>query len=1182
MSYSQLTFHTTAFKQLFQADTLYQLDQQFLAYLKHHDSALHHQLLAYRNGSTTTVSKLILASAPWLEEFIADFFAIQDSLVESRQRNRQDDPILEFKKNFVLRRAKRRLHQPTDAADFTQLNEWLAQAIRGYQSSLLQEIPNLPVSPAELITEIAVAQLAQYYLAHNASYAEEIAQLTNWCVAALTTPDGQAWVHDWISFRLPQPIDHANLVPVIPVTNDPLKRLEAPLSTRRQRYGFKLTDQRMSALQVKNELHYCIYCHDNRTDFCSKGFPEKKTQIAARLKTDPLGNILTGCPLTEKISEMHWLKRQGYLIAPLAVIMIDNPMCPVTGHRICNDCMKACIYQKQEPVNIPQIETRVLTDVLELPWGVEIYDLLTRWNPLRPQQWVPRPYNGLKVLIAGQGPAGFTLAHYLLMEGFAVVGIDGLKIEPLPQSWLEQPLRDYQAIQTKLDQRIITGFGGVAEYGITVRWDKNFLQLIYLSLLRRPYFQIYGNVRFGGTLTVEDVWKMGFDHLTIAAGAALPQALPIPGSLAPGMRQASDFLMALQLTGAAKANSLANLQVRLPAIVIGGGLTAIDTATEVQAYYLVQIERTLSRYEQLIQAWGEAWVREQLDAVALEILDEFLTHAQQLRTERAAAQRAATEPNIQNLLHQWGGVTVVYRRSLPESPAYKRNHEEVIKALEEGIYYLEGIEPQAVRLDNHGQVQGLVGHRRILDAIGQWQTTSDEVILPARAILVATGAQPNIAYEFEHRGHFQRTGWQYQPYHDVEGTLQALPLTPHCKIADFGPFTSYEQDNHRVTFVGDTHPTFQGSVVKAIASSQRTYPAIVKLFADQIATVGNEAEYLDFRTQIQAAFAIKLEQIQRQTPRIIELKVKAPLAARQFRPGQLFRCQNLETLSTIVADTSLQMEAIALRCVSVDREQGTLSLMVVENHTSSRLCATLKVGEPLALMGPTGVNTKIYNGGETVMMIGECTSMAEIRMLGPAWRAAGNRVLYVACVPHAADIYGQDELEAAADVIVWLTKIGEPMPVRRPQDWAATGDFWEQLHHYAKKQLSPNNSLAIPLSDVTQVLVSGDYQLVSRFMQAREGVLREYLTHSPPITVAINGPMQCMLKGICAQCLQWQIDPTTKHRTKAVFACSWQNQPVAIVDLEHLAERSQQNHLQEQFNHLWLDYLLTYHAVERI
>ena len=81
-------------------------------------------------------------------------------------------------------------------------------------------------------------------------------------------------------------------------------------------------------------------------------------------------------------------------------------MCPGTGHRICNDCMKACIFQKQEPVNIPQIETRVLTEVLALPWGLEIYRLLTRWNPLNVERPHARPYNGKNVLVVGLGPAG--------------------------------------------------------------------------------------------------------------------------------------------------------------------------------------------------------------------------------------------------------------------------------------------------------------------------------------------------------------------------------------------------------------------------------------------------------------------------------------------------------------------------------------------------------------------------------------------------------------------------------------------------------------------------------------------------------------------------------------------------------------------------------------------------------
>ena len=49
----------------------------------------------------------------------------------------------------------------------------------------------------------------------------------------------------------------------------------------------------------------------------------------------------------------------------------------------------------------------------------------------------------------------------------------------------------------------MAGFGGVAEYGITVRWNKNFLKIIRLLLERRAQFAMFGGVRFGGTLTVE-------------------------------------------------------------------------------------------------------------------------------------------------------------------------------------------------------------------------------------------------------------------------------------------------------------------------------------------------------------------------------------------------------------------------------------------------------------------------------------------------------------------------------------------------------------------------------------------------------------------------------------------------------------------------------------------------------
>jgi len=280
------------------------------------------------------------------------------------------------------------------------------------------------------------------------------------------------------------------------------------------------------------------------------------------------------------------VRRNGDSLGALALVIIDNPMCPGTGHRICNDCMKGCIYQKTEPVNIPQIETNVLTDVLFMPWGFEIYSFLTRWNPLNVQRPCALPYNGKNVLVVGLGPAGYTLSHYLLNEGFGVAGIDALKIEPLPQALLggngaaPEPIRDFRVLYDDLDTRTNLGFGGVAEYGITVRWDKNFLKVIYLTLLRRQSFRAYGGVRFGGTLSIDDAWTLGFDHIALATGAGQPSVIGLKNNLIRGIRKASDFLMGLQLTGAAKDAALANLQVRLPAGVIGGGLTAIDTATE--------------------------------------------------------------------------------------------------------------------------------------------------------------------------------------------------------------------------------------------------------------------------------------------------------------------------------------------------------------------------------------------------------------------------------------------------------------------------------------------------------------------------------------------------------------------------------------------------------------------------
>lgn len=248
-----------------------------------------------------------------------------------------------------------------------------------------------------------------------------------------------------------------------------------------------------------------------------------------------------------------------------------------------------------------------------------------------------------------------------------------------------------------LDERITLGFGGVAEYGITVRWDKNFLKLIYLTLARRPTFQIFGGTRLGGTMTLADAWKLDFDHVCIATGAGLPRVIPMGNSLARGMRQASDFLMALQLTGAGKRSSLANLQLRLPTVVIGGGLTAVDTATEVQAYYIKQVEKALDRFECMAANWGEEHLRQGLFEEDATILDEFLEHGRLVRAERERVKASGEAPDFVPLIHAWGGVTLAYRKGMNSSPAYTRNYEELIKAVDEGIYYAAGLDPPVCR-----------------------------------------------------------------------------------------------------------------------------------------------------------------------------------------------------------------------------------------------------------------------------------------------------------------------------------------------------------------------------------------------------------------------------------------------------------------------------------------------------
>jgi NADPH-dependent glutamate synthase beta subunit-like oxidoreductase/NAD(P)H-flavin reductase len=1140
------------------------LYEAFCRQAAEHDPALWAEWEAYRAEPDSprpapVVSDLLVRMAPHVSRFLTRLFQVEMETGEVRARTHQLDPLFRFKSDFVRKRAlplvKGGKHVPRDPADVAVVDRLAAPFV-----DLDGERAVAAAGCALLDREAALRESGSD--AEKAAVAADIDALKRWCASCLHDP----MFRGWVTLKFPETVDYQNLVQVQRPRADLREAMVGPDTLLRRRDGFGLTDARWSGREVLDHVHYCVLCHERDKDSCSKGLRDR----TGTLTSNPLGIALAGCPLDEKISEMHMVRKGGDVIGALAIVIVDNPMVPGTGHRICNDCMKACIYQKQEPVNIPQIETGVLTDVLRLPWGVEIYTLLTRWNPLNVKRPYALPYNGRNVLVVGLGPAGYTLSHYLLNEGFGVVAIDGLKIEPLPahltgeNGSVPQPIDRWDDIYSRLDARILEGFGGVSEYGITVRWDKNFLTLLHLTLARRDRLRIYGGVRFGGTLPIEDAWAHGFDHIAIAAGAGKPTVIDMKNNLVRGVRKASDFLMALQLTGAFKRNALPNLQARLPAVVIGGGLTGIDTATELFAYYPIQVEKTLERYEALAAEKGAHAVRALCDAEELQILDEFLAHGQAVREERRRADAAGEAPDFVPLVRGWGGVTLAYRKKMTDSPAYRLNHEEVAKALEEGIWFAENLDPREIVADEHDHVRTL----RMAGPAGP-------VELPARTVLVAAGTSPNVIYEKERPQTFQLDAKQrfFQGFR-AETASGAVTLVPDPG----GFFTSYSENGRLISYYGDNHPAYAGNVVKAMASAKHGYQHVVALFPDADTAVDTntqavrEAAWSRLIQRLDGELLATVEWVERLTPTIVEVVVKAPAAARHFSPGQFYRLQNYETRArraNVPGDPPLLMEGLALTGAWVDKEKGLLSMIALEMGVSSRLISYLQPGEPVVVMGPTGTPTEIPHG-ESVLLAGGGLGNAVLFSIAKALKANGNRVVYFAGYKKGEDLYKREEIESDTDQVVWSTDTGAPIAPGRPQDTHFRGNIVQAMVAYAKGELG---EARVPLPSVSRIIAIGSDRMMAAVKAARHAVLAPYLQPGHVGIASINSPMQCMMKEVCAQCLQKHVDPAT-GKEEFIFSCFNQDQEMDRVDFSNLNARLRQNTVQEKLSNLWLDRLL--------
>ena len=233
-----------------------------------------------------TESDLLVALAPHVEDFLATLFGIEAEARALAERHNELAPLYSVKRLFVQRRALHKV-KPEDAKpdgfDFTTELDFARQ-----------------------VTDVAEGRSRE-----RAKSSKRAARYAAW---ATLTPEGKEKHRRGVLFKAPRKLDYMKLI---------------PHTELRQREGFALTDPGTDLVGALDEANYCIWCHEQGKDSCSKGLKEKAP--AEGFRKTVFGVPLAGCPLEEKISEFHMVKARGEPLAALGIIAVDNPM--VGGHR---------------------------------------------------------------------------------------------------------------------------------------------------------------------------------------------------------------------------------------------------------------------------------------------------------------------------------------------------------------------------------------------------------------------------------------------------------------------------------------------------------------------------------------------------------------------------------------------------------------------------------------------------------------------------------------------------------------------------------------------------------------------------------------------------------------------------------------------------------------------------------
>jgi NADPH-dependent glutamate synthase beta subunit-like oxidoreductase len=407
--------------------------------------------------------------------------------------------------------------------------------------------------------------------------------------------------------------------------------------------------------------------------------------------------------------------------------------------------------------------------------------------------------------------------------------VDSAKIEPLDDKFVGknfQLIKNANDVFENLEDRVCYGFGGIIEFGITSRYDKNLLNILRIILERNNNLLISGGVFFGANFNFIDAKNLGFSHVSVCSGSGKSK---IPENLSyilkyKGVKFVSEFLMNINL-GATKKHSLSNMLIRMPIAVLGGGLSAIDGAMESFLYYKKQINKYVENLDKI----NYEFFLKNLTNEEVEIHNEFLNHYAILQKMK--------NKNDKEIMEKMGGVSVFYYKNYTSSNAYKINIEEVNLAKNYGIKLYYNNLFKDIEIDENNYIKNIITKNLV---------TNLEEKYSIKSLMIAFGYKKNrFIFKNENENLF-------------------VFENDDIKIEDFLVKTTEEYNKKygdmEISVLGDSNPKYEGSVVLAMASGFLAYK---KIFTKRKKLNKDSFSYPIFKNKLINKFKAKLKYIKK-------------------------------------------------------------------------------------------------------------------------------------------------------------------------------------------------------------------------------------------------------------------------------------------------------------------------------